>query len=88
MGEDENIFNWDLMIIGPPGNYIYNIQLYSLNYHKLDTLFEGGFFNARLEFPPDFPNSPPVMRFITPIWHPNGYSIFNDYIYFAFCKFL
>eukprot|EP01038_Epipyxis_sp_PR26KG_P007680 gene7680-10450_t len=54
LGEDDNIFNWELMIIGPP-----------------DTLYEGGFFNAKLDFPNDFPNSPPTMTFKTPIWHPN-----------------
>lgn len=58
LGEDENIFVWDLMIIGPP-----------------DTLYEGGFFNAKLEFPSDFPNAPPVMTFKTPIWHPNGWYL-------------
>jgi ubiquitin-conjugating enzyme E2 G1 len=56
LGEDENIFVWELMIIGPP-----------------ETLYEGGFFNAKLEFPNDFPNAPPVMTFTTPLWHPNGY---------------
>jgi hypothetical protein len=33
---------------------------------------EGGFFKAELKFPDDFPNSPPVMRFTTPMWHPNS----------------
>eukprot|EP01034_Spumella_vulgaris_P022905 gene22905-29082_t len=42
LGDDENIFNWELMIIGPP-----------------DTLYEGGFFKAKLDFPSDFPNAPP-----------------------------
>jgi len=37
-----------------------------------DTLYEGGFFAAQLIFPKDFPNMPPVMKFKTPIWHPNG----------------
>jgi ubiquitin-conjugating enzyme E2 G1 len=55
LGEDDNMFVWELMLIGPQ-----------------DTLFEGGFFSAKLEFPQDFPNSPPVMTFLTPIWHPNG----------------
>jgi hypothetical protein len=55
LGDDENIFKWELMIVGPP-----------------DTLYEGGFFAALLEFPPDFPNAPPTMTFKTPIWHPNG----------------
>ncbi|KAB5593757.1 hypothetical protein CTheo_2837 [Ceratobasidium theobromae] len=34
---------------------------------------EGGFFKARLEFPENFPLFPPVMKFITPMWHPNIY---------------
>jgi hypothetical protein len=55
LGDDENIFCWELMIIGPP-----------------DTLYEGGFFAAKLVFPSDFPNQPPVMTFKTPLWHPNG----------------
>uniref|UniRef100_A0A7S3QS56 UBC core domain-containing protein n=1 Tax=Dunaliella tertiolecta TaxID=3047 RepID=A0A7S3QS56_DUNTE len=37
-----------------------------------DTLYEGGFFNARLTFPKDYPNSPPQCRFISEMWHPNG----------------
>jgi ubiquitin-conjugating enzyme E2 G1 len=39
-----------------------------------ETLFEGGFFKARLNFPEDYPNKPPEMRFITPMWHPNVYE--------------
>ncbi|KAI0298013.1 ubiquitin-conjugating enzyme/RWD-like protein [Russula brevipes] len=38
-----------------------------------DTLYEGGFFKARLSFPLDYPLLPPKMRFITPMWHPNIY---------------
>ena len=57
LGDDENIFKWDLMIVGPP-----------------DTLYEGGFFQAKLEFPNDFPNAPPTMTFVTSIWHPNVYE--------------
>lgn len=36
-----------------------------------DTLYEGGFFKAHLEFPRDYPVRPPKMRFMTEIWHPN-----------------
>jgi len=54
---DDNIFVWELLIIGPP-----------------ETLYEGGFFNCKLEFPDDFPNMPPVMTFTTKIWHPNVYE--------------
>ena len=44
-----------------------------------ETLYEGGFFKATLDFPPDFPNMPPVMRFTSAMWHPNGF-IFLQYI--------
>ncbi len=39
-----------------------------------DTLYEGGFFKAKLEFPRDFPNNPPTMTFTSEMWHPNGIS--------------
>lgn len=38
------------------------------------TLYEGGFFKARLVFPSDFPNMPPTMTFISEMWHPNVYE--------------
>mmetsp|Transcript_5404 Transcript_5404/g.11745 ORF Transcript_5404/g.11745 Transcript_5404/m.11745 type:complete len:168 (+) Transcript_5404:181-684(+) len=38
------------------------------------TLFEGGFFKARLVFPKDFPNKPPKMTFQSEMWHPNIYE--------------
>ncbi|KAH8993193.1 ubiquitin-conjugating enzyme [Lactarius akahatsu] len=38
---------------------------------------EGGFFKARLTFPPEFPLLPPKMRFITPMWHPNSAPLFS-----------
>jgi len=38
-----------------------------------DTLYEGGVFKAKLSFPPDYPNMPPKMKFISDIWHPNVY---------------
>jgi len=39
-----------------------------------DTLYEGGFFKARLTFPPEYPNLPPKMKFVSEIWHPNIYA--------------
>ena len=36
-----------------------------------DTLYEGGYFKAELEFPGDFPNNPPKMTFKSKMWHPN-----------------
>lgn len=37
------------------------------------TLYEGGFFKARLSFPNDFPNMPPSLTFTSEMWHPNVY---------------
>lgn len=36
-----------------------------------ETLYEGGFFQAILKFPRDYPNSPPECRFTSEVWHPN-----------------
>ncbi|TGO25474.1 hypothetical protein BPAE_0079g00210 [Botrytis paeoniae] len=37
------------------------------------TPFEGGVFAAELQFPKDYPLSPPSMRFLGEVWHPNVY---------------
>lgn len=39
-----------------------------------DTLYEGGYFKAHMRFPPDYPYSPPTIRFLTKVWHPNVYE--------------
>lgn len=36
------------------------------------TCFEGGVFPARLLFPPDYPLSPPKMKFTCDMFHPNS----------------
>jgi hypothetical protein len=33
---------------------------------------EGGILKARLTFTSDYPLLPPKMKFMTPMWHPNG----------------
>ncbi|XP_062016108.1 ubiquitin-conjugating enzyme E2 7 isoform X1 [Rosa rugosa] len=38
-----------------------------------DTLYEGGFFNAIMSFPSNYPNSPPTVKFTSELWHPNVY---------------
>jgi len=39
-----------------------------------DTCYEGGVFQLHLKFPPDFPMSPPELKFISDFWHPNVYK--------------
>lgn len=36
------------------------------------TPFEFGVFVTRLHFPSDYPLSPPKMKFVSEIFHPNG----------------
>uniref|UniRef100_A0A914GYA2 UBC core domain-containing protein n=2 Tax=Globodera rostochiensis TaxID=31243 RepID=A0A914GYA2_GLORO len=38
------------------------------------TLYQGGYFKAHLKFPTNYPYSPPTMRFIHSVWHPNVYE--------------
>ncbi|XP_064391313.1 ubiquitin-conjugating enzyme E2 R2-like [Halichondria panicea] len=39
-----------------------------------ETPYEGGYFKAEVKFPLDYPYSPPRLRFLTPILHPNVYQ--------------
>lgn len=39
-----------------------------------ETLYEGGYFKAQMKFPPDYPYSPPSVKFLTKMWHPNVYE--------------
>ena len=39
------------------------------------TPFEGGVFVTELIFPPDYPLSPPKMKFISEMFHPNGEQV-------------
>ena len=38
-----------------------------------DTPLEGGLFKAKLEFPKNYPNNPPKMKFSSKLFHPNIY---------------
>ena len=37
----------------------------------MDSLYIGGMFYLELKFPKDYPNNPPQINFLTPIFHPN-----------------
>ena len=39
-----------------------------------NSAFESGVFNLRLSFPITYPDQPPKVRFISPIFHPNVYK--------------
>jgi len=36
-----------------------------------ETLYEGAMFKATLDFPHEYPQKPPKMKFLSEMWHPN-----------------
>ncbi|GMP74646.1 hypothetical protein CsSME_00032013 [Camellia sinensis var. sinensis] len=42
--------------------------------YKLPNGSDGGYFNAIMSFPSNYPNSPPTVKFISKIWHPNVFT--------------
>merc|ERR1712100_615345 len=39
-----------------------------------DTIYQGGYFKARMKFPENYPMDPPTMIMMQPMWHPNIYE--------------
>ena len=40
-----------------------------------DTIWEGGIFQLTIDFSEEYPNKPPLVKFVTKMFHPN---IYND----------
>ena len=55
--DEENIYKW-------------NLALMVVN---PDSVYYGGYFKCQLQFPKNYPYSPPDFRFSNPLWHPNIY---------------
>ncbi len=53
-------------------NYLIEYFFCFINRGPSGTPFEFGVFVTRLHFPSDYPLSPPKMKFISDIFHPNG----------------
>lgn len=39
-----------------------------------NTLYEKGIFKLQMDFPTDYPMSPPHLKFVSEFWHPNVYN--------------
>ncbi|CAI7730660.1 unnamed protein product [Closterium sp. NIES-54] len=60
-------------IIGAPQDN--NIMLWTaMIFGPDDTPWDGGTFKLTLQFSEDYPNKPPVVRFVTKMFHPNVYA--------------
>ena len=71
---DNNVFEWEVMLMMNDDCKYYGgiTNAYTAIFKQL-IRFLGGFFRARLSFPPEYPLMPPKMKFETPIFHPNIY---------------
>lgn len=64
-------------------NSIDNINIFEINENRwifiikgpVDTPYENGKFKISVEFPKDYPYSPPIILFLTRIYHPNINSL-------------
>ena len=55
--DEENVFKWDI----------------ALMVVNPDSFYTGGYFKCTMQFPKNYPYSPPDFRFSKPLWHPNIY---------------
>ena len=39
-----------------------------------DTIFQEGVWRCRIIFPEDYPEMPPIFKFVSDFWHPNVYE--------------
>ena len=53
---ENSYYDWKITLLGPK---------------EKDNPYKGGLFILRAHFPPDYPNKPPEVYFITPIYHLN-----------------
>ncbi|KAG0466571.1 hypothetical protein HPP92_018151 [Vanilla planifolia] len=63
--DPDNINNWPWKAIASTIDHYRT----TLIHHGCD----GGYFNAIMSFPQNYPNSPPTVRFTSEMWHPNVY---------------
>jgi len=42
------------------------------NLRPIDSIWEGGCFRLRMEFSEDYPVKPPIVVFLTKMFHPNS----------------
>ena len=46
-----------------------------------ETEWEGGTFKLTMEFPPEYPNKPPKVKFVSEVFHPNGKKYIYKYVH-------
>ncbi|CAD6186284.1 unnamed protein product [Caenorhabditis auriculariae] len=52
-----------------------NLFLWTVGiYGAPKTIYQGGYFKAHIRFPTNYPYSPPTVKFLNKVWHPNVYE--------------
>ena len=74
---DNNIMLWNAVIFGQEALrfcflVISNTKTFLLKSRPHDTPFEDGTFKLTLVFTEEYPNKPPIVRFVSKMFHPNG----------------
>jgi len=72
---DNNIMIWNAVIFGFVAIiFISQYAQKNFNCSPYDTPFEDGTFKLTIEFNEEYPNKPPVVRFVSKMFHPNVYA--------------
>jgi ubiquitin-conjugating enzyme E2 R len=87
---EDNLFDWQVAIFGPPttlyqGGYFKVTFLFALcsqllymlrrHFFVINTIVCFCSRQAGMKFPLDYPYSPPSLKFLTKVWHPNVYEV-------------
>ncbi|GBP13931.1 Ubiquitin-conjugating enzyme E2 R2 [Eumeta japonica] len=70
--QEEPVEGFRVKLLGEDNLFEWEVAIFG----PPDTLYQGGYFKAHMKFPPDYPYSPPSIRFLTKVWHPNVYEIY------------
>lgn len=68
--QEEPVEGFRVKLVNEDNLFEWEVALYG----PPTTLYEGGYFRAVMKFPPDYPYSPPSVKFLTKVWHPNVYE--------------
>lgn len=68
--QEEPVEGFRVKLLGEDNLFEWEVAIFG----PPDTLYQGGYFKAHMKFPPDYPYSPPSIRFLTKVWHPNVYE--------------
>jgi len=68
--QDEPVEGFTVKLVNEDNLFEWQVAIFG----PPNTLYQGGYFKASMKFPPDYPYSPPNLKFLTKVWHPNVYE--------------